>query len=149
MSREITGKMGGKWRKVHRLYLGLEKSRQSANCITSLRGTNGKSQESDEEILNVAIDFYKQLYQSNASTNGEIDRYVEAIPMENLLDDLDRLECEGLISLEESTIAVGKMKHNKSPGLEGITTEFYQASWPLLDHLLTEVFNESYEVDIC
>ena len=126
-------------------FLGLEKSRQSANCITSLRDTNGKSQVSDKEILNVTTDFYTQLYQSNASTDGEIDRYVEAIPRENLLDDLDRLECEGLISLEERTIAVGKMKHNKSPGLDGITTEFYQAFWPLLGNLLTEVFSESYE----
>ena len=126
-------------------FVGLEKSRQSANCITSLRDTNGKSQVSDKEILNVATDFYTQLYQSNASIDGEIDRYVEAMPRENLLDDLDRLECEGLISLEENTIAVGKMKHNKSPGLDGITTEFYQAFWPLLGNLLTEVFNESYE----
>ena len=37
------------------------------------------------------------------------------------------------------------MKHNKSPGLDGISTEFYQAFWPLLGNLLTEVFNESYE----
>ena len=35
------------------------------------------------------------------------------------------------------------MKHNKSPGLDGILTEFYQAFWPLLGNLLTEVFNES------
>ena len=37
------------------------------------------------------------------------------------------------------------MKHNKSPGLDGIITEFYQSFWPLLGNLLTEVFNESYE----
>ena len=39
------------------------------------------------------------------------------------------------------------MKHNKSLGLDGISTEFYQAFWPLLGNLLTEVglFNESYE----
>ena len=49
------------------------------------------------------------------------------------------------MSLEESTIAIKKMKHNKSPGLDGISTEFYQAFWPLLGNLLTEVFSESYE----
>ena len=38
------------------------------------------------------------------------------------------------------------MKKNKSPGMEGITTEFYQAFWPLLGNLLVDVFNESYEL---
>ena len=54
-------------------FLGLEKSRQSANCITCLRDTNGIPQESDDEILNVAKGFYKQLYLSNASTDDEIN----------------------------------------------------------------------------
>ena len=37
------------------------------------------------------------------------------------------------------------MKGNKSPGLDGITIEFYQLFWPLLGNLLVEVFNESHE----
>ena len=45
----------------------------------------------------------------------------------------------------KSTISVGKMKHNKSPGLDEITTEFYQSFWSLLGNLLTEAFSESYE----
>ena len=40
------------------------------------------------------------------------------------------------------------MKHNKSPGLDGITTEFYQAFWPLLGSFLVEVYNECYEEGI-
>ena len=65
-------------------FLGLENSRQSANCITCLRDTNGKSQVSDDEILNVAKGFYKQLYLSNASAGDNIDRYFETIPKEDL-----------------------------------------------------------------
>ena len=38
------------------------------------------------------------------------------------------------------------MKKNKSPGMDGITIEFYQAFWPLLGNLLVDVFNESYEL---
>ena len=33
-----------------------------------------------------------------------------------------------------------------SPGLDGITPDFYQAFWPLLGNLLIEVFNEGYEI---
>ena len=38
------------------------------------------------------------------------------------------------------------MKKNKSPGLDGITTEFYQVFWPTLGNLLVTVFNESHEL---
>ena len=48
-------------------------------------------------------------------------------------------------TVNECTIAVKKMKGNKSPGLDGITIEFYQLFWPLLGNLLVEVFNESHE----
>ena len=37
------------------------------------------------------------------------------------------------------------MKGNKSPGLDGITIEFYQLFWPLLGNLLMEVYNENHE----
>ena len=40
------------------------------------------------------------------------------------------------------------MKHNKSPGLDGITTEFYQAFWLLLGNFLVDVYNECYEEGI-
>ena len=55
---------------------------------------------------------------------------------------------EGLITFDECTIALKKMKYNKSPGLDGITTEFYQAFWPLLGNFLVEVYNECYEEGI-
>ena len=53
---------------------------------------------------------------------------------------------EGLVTIEECTLAIDKMKQNKSPGLDGLTVEFYQAFWPLLGNLLVDVFNESYEL---
>ena len=37
------------------------------------------------------------------------------------------------------------MKHNKSPGLDGLTVEFYQAFWPLLGNFMIDVYNESYQ----
>ena len=37
------------------------------------------------------------------------------------------------------------MKKNKSPGLDGLTTEFYQTFWPVVGNLLINMFNESYE----
>ena len=121
-------------------FLGLEKARQASNCITCLKDETGTTHHSDDAILNVARSFYEKLYQSNASTCDDIDTYFKFLITENLLSDEDSLHCEGLVSLNECTIAVKKMKGNKSPGLDGITIEFYQLFWPLLGNLLVEVY---------
>ena len=126
-------------------FLGLEKARQASNCIKCLKDETGTTHHSDDAILNVARSVYEKLYQSNASTSDDIDTYFKFLTTENLLSDEDSLHCEGLVSLNECTIVVKKMKGNKSPGLDGITIEFYQLFWPLLGNLLVEVFNESHE----
>ena len=66
--------------------------------------------------------------------------------MVNKLDNDAKLKCEGLIIYSECEKALSKMKTNKAPGLDGITTEFYKAFWPLLGNLIVHVFNESYEL---
>ena len=62
------------------------------------------------------------------------------------MDNESQSKCEGLVSYAECLQPLNKMKTNKSPGMDGITTEFYQAFWPLLGNLLVGVFNDSYEL---
>ena len=63
---------------------------------------------------------------------------------ERILSDLEKASCEGEITLDECTLAVSKMKINKSPGLDGICIEFYKKFWPVVGKLLVAVFNDSY-----
>ena len=63
---------------------------------------------------------------------------------ERPLSDLGKDSCEGEITLDECTLAVSKMKINKSPGLYGICIEFYKKFWPVVGRLLVDVFNDSY-----
>ena len=62
------------------------------------------------------------------------------------MDNESQSKCEGLVSYAECLHTLNKMKKNKSPGMDGITTEFYQAFWPFLGNLLVDVFNQSYEL---
>ena len=126
-------------------FLGLEKKRQSSNCINSLRGTDGNINNSDVNILSTARGFYSQLYTSQASADADVDSFLESVKPENILSDTDRDLCEGIFKIEECTCAVNNMKKNKSPGLDGISIEFYQHFWLLIGHLLVDVFNESHE----
>ena len=127
-------------------FLGLEKKRQSNNCITSLKDVNGLSQSADKDILTVASSFYSDLYTSCQTSDHSINEYLDSINKEkvNKLTEAEAELCEGLVSLHECTEALGNMKLNKSPGLDGLSTEFYKKFWFLLGPLLVEVFNESF-----
>ena len=37
------------------------------------------------------------------------------------------------------------MENNKSPGLDGLSTNFYKCFWPILGHELTQVFNYAFD----
>ena len=47
--------------------------------------------------------------------------------------------------MQECKDAVNDMKHNKSPGLDGIPNEFYQTFWNDLDDMFYGVLRELFE----
>ena len=54
----------------------------------------------------------------------------------------DRME--GEITIKEATTALKNMKKNVSPGLDGLTTEFYICFWSRLKETIVKAYNESY-----
>ena len=126
-------------------FFGLEKSRQNYNCINSLKDDSDIVQESDEKILSTACNFYSKLYTSKANVDCEVDDFLDSVKPENVLSDTDQDLCEGKLSIEECRQAILNMKKTKSPGLDGISIEFYQQFWHLIGNFLVSVYNESYE----
>ena len=63
--------------------------------------------------------------------------------------------CEGKITLEESEHAVSTLHDNKSPGNDGLTSEFYKTFLTTFAQLLVQVYNvsfrygELYKEDLC
>ena len=98
-------------------FLGLEKSRLNNNVIHSLKDESGSDKLEDQAILQVARDFYADLYKSDAYAREDVDHYLESVTFERSLSDLDKLECEGDISYNECELAIKSMKTNKSPGI--------------------------------
>jgi len=126
-------------------FLNLEKSRQNYNCISSLTNSNGETVYKDDEILGVASSYYESLYKANSASESLLDEYfASTVPEKRLSEDL-QTQCDGQVTLDECTKAVNKIKKNKSPGLDGITIEFYVKFWPLIGNLLVEVLNEGYD----
>ena len=65
----------------------------------------------------------------------------DALP--RLPDDACEL-CEGELSEEELRIAALSMENDKSPGIDGLTSNFYKYFWPLFGNSLTRVFNYAF-----
>ena len=66
------------------------------------------------------------------------------------LSSADRDLCEGDLALAEATNALKLMSRNKSPGLDGLTAEFYTKFWDLLGPMLIRVFNTClHDSDLC
>ena len=96
--------------------------------------------------MHTAKTFYEDLYKDRSTSVDDIDSYFRSITSENRLDDDKKLKCEGLVTYNECLKSLNKMKGNKAPGLDGITTAWYQAFWPLVGELLVDVFNEGHQL---
>ena len=123
-------------------FLGLEKHHQRNNCIQSLKNKNIMYTD-PEDILNVAKDFYSELYTSQNPSSDEIDKYLNDIETP-ILSNKNRSSCEGFVEKEECEMAIKKMKLNKSPGKDGLPVEFYLTFWPEIKNVLVGMYNESF-----
>ena len=53
--------------------------------------------------------------------------------------------CEEEITLAECTKALSMMQNNKSPGSDGLTTEFYRAFWDIISTYVVNSFNYAFK----
>ncbi|KAJ2941256.1 hypothetical protein O0L34_g3453 [Tuta absoluta] len=94
---------------------------------------NMKSQEGNKtskrpEILQIATDFYKNLYHSGITNSALKEvRIQETVPP---------------IILGETIRAINTQKFDKAPGSDQITNELLKSTLPIMGPKLTEIFNE-------
>ena len=97
-----------------------------------------------EEIMAEIQNFYQNLYTSQNIDNNDIDNYLNDFDPINI--DQFENDCLGSeITEEEIKNAIFTLNKDKSPGQDGITSEFYQQFWPKLTHILKEVYLEILE----
>ena len=62
-----------------------------------------------------------------------------------MLNDDDRLACEGHITEEECLKALKDFKNRKTPGTDGFPAEFFRFFWPEIRKEMTESFYYAFE----
>ena len=79
---------------------------------------------------------YKTLYSSkiNYADYNELNERFLDDHLINKITEEQKLLCEGNITIDEIKSTLMEMKHDKSPGIDGIPIEVYKVLWNDLGH---------------
>ena len=126
-------------------FLNLEKRNYNQKCIKKLIGLDGKEITEKNEIIEEQRRFYEDLYSSKlkcTSDNELLDEYFLKNDIPKLDDELKNM-CEQPLTIEECGKALKQLENNKSPGADGLTTNFYKFFWPDIKNLIYDSYLES------
>ncbi|CAM2106435.1 unnamed protein product [Caretta caretta] len=125
-----------------RFFYALEKMRGAKKHVTCLLAEDGTPLTDPEEMCGRARDFYTSLFSPDPTDPDACEVLWEELPTVSV-GDRDRLELP--LTLAEFSEALRRMPTNKSPGMDGLTVEFYRAFWDILGPDLVTVWAESLQ----
>ena len=130
-SKELWVEQGEKPTKY--FFFNLEKMRQQKKEMTELKSYSGELLSDSKDIKKEMNDFYQDLFSEEEVDLGVQDWLLDQLSMS--LDEQDQASCGGLLTVEECREALNGMDTGKSPGIDGLTAEFYRAfllSWEVI-----------------
>ena len=139
-SKELWVEQGEKPTKY---FFNLEKKRQQKKEMTELNSSTGVLLSDSRDIRKEMNNFYQDLF-----TEEEVDMEAQNWLLDQLsmfLNDQEQTSCEGLLTVEECREALNGMNTGKSPGIDGLTAEFYLAFWAVTGEDLVEVLNYGFQ----
>ena len=110
--------------------------------VKSVYNAGGVKVFSQEDNSHAHVDFYSQHFSCQEIDNQVLNDLLSHVRTRLSPDKCK--SCEGKITLHELTAALKNMAHNKSPGPDGLSAEFYSAFWARLGPILVRVFNVCY-----
>ncbi|KAF7640971.1 hypothetical protein LDENG_00002500, partial [Lucifuga dentata] len=132
---------GGGWRKAY--FFRLEKTKSKISNIENLE-IDGKLSNDYTKIASYCANFYSNLYKSNYRKDVA-SKFLNSIKNCKEISDDDKKLCDKELTEEEISCAIASLKDNKSPGNDGITSEYYQMFSKELAPFLLKVYIESIE----
>ena len=119
----------------------MEKRNRKRNNISALKIHNNIC-TNPKEIAEHVASFYEDLYKSKFKSEhceeflNNIKEYIPTI------SEQFKTDCEQPISNNEVVEALKHMKTGKSPGIDGLCTEFYSCFWDEIQDLLMKMYRE-------
>lgn len=125
-------------------FFQLERARGKSNSIQKL-SINDVITDDPKKIANYCATFYRSLYKSQYNVT-EADNFFTHLTEPKLITEDQRSICDSPLTPDEVLFAIKHLKLNKSPGVDGLTSEFYITFAEQLSPFLHAVFAESIEV---
>ena len=115
--------------KPTKYFCSLESRNYINKTISRVEKDNGQIITKQENILLEVKQFYENLYKShdfNGNQDTEILSILDTIEQNPKLSSENKNKLEGELTEREILTALKKMKNNKSPGIDGFTSEFFK-----------------------
>ena len=112
--------------------------------IKRIKLSDGSLCSDSKIILQECRAFYRNLYSKNNNLNNNLyPEFFSRIPAPKLTAQQNSF-CDANITLGELLQTLKSFSRNKSPGLDGLTVEFYITFWEQLKHTLSLVYENSF-----
>ena len=131
--------------KPTKYFCALEKHNYVSKIICNLEQEDGTKIRDQEEILKETKQFYENLYKSRDDSLEDIDLedYMKDYEVMKLSNDQAN-NIEGILTYKEISNTLYKMKSDKSPGISGLTAEFFKVFWKRLGHFVLRSINAGF-----
>ncbi|CAM2119857.1 unnamed protein product [Caretta caretta] len=112
-----------------RFFYALEKTRGTKKHVTCLLAEDGTPLMEPAEMCRRTRAFYASLFSLDPTDPSTCRVLWEELPM---VSASDRDQLESPLNLAKFSEALRRMPTNKSPGMDGLTVEFYHVFWDVL-----------------
>ena len=128
--------------KSTKYYFNREKHEYDKKTPNELQNEEGRIIKDEIEIRTIIETFYSNLYRTKHVTNQDFTQLDTIDGLHNLTNDQKDF-CEKSMNEHEVFKTLKLFDSNKSPGIDGLSKEFYEVFWPKLKDKLLLVYNQS------
>ena len=134
--------------KCSNYFFSLEKYKAKQKTINRIKLSDGSYCSDSKKILEECRTFYKNLYSKNNNLDSSVyPQFFTRVPAPKLTAQ-QKNYCDAKISKDELLQTLKSFSKNKSPGLDGLSAEFYVTFWDQLKNTLLTVYENSFSTEI-
>ena len=126
--------------KPTKYFCNLENKNYIEKTIRKLQLRDGSIVTEQEKILDNIRAFYENLFKNRDEKLLDIDFKKMGLEQRTPLEEMGNL-----LTVEELGRVLKKMKPNKTPGIDGITSEFMKVFWGKLKYFVTDAINCGFQ----
>ena len=151
ISKEIKGNITrsrARWveegERSNRYFFGLEKVNGKKKILSKLSDPEKGLLLDQDGITDHVVRFYQKLFSSSNPSSVDIENYIESTNLDKITSTLYE-KLEGGLDIAELDSIIPKLKNNKSPGWDGLSSEFYKTFWDEIKNILFLSLQESID----